>query len=358
MTDTDETHDVGEDRFDVDLILGRALAADEADLVAHGRARPTLADLAAAAYRVFAIGVWEMGHDRHDEAVPWRSDAADSGIEEARPLLAICLAAAERAPEPPAATVAEPLRDDATTAGQPPGPAADSPSTPIYDAVLAHAHTAAPHSHAPGLAPPRSEHACSHHGAALLLPRHATTCSATTAASELMLLRDLVRDVLSRSATADRVDPDLAYLCRNWITSVAARGSSGNTAPRLPLRLPRSTPQGSFSRTTRTSRARDIDLLALDATDEDPAATVALLQLRRVQEIPRHTDDDPAPPGSLLRVMSDIAADTVRVTVPDHARIAVELTPTETLALPAGNLRDAEHGLLARVRELLEENIR
>lgn len=141
MTTIDETGRSGDDRFDVDLIMR---LADEAEQAASGDDRPTMADVAENAYQAFKIGVWEMSHDNYAQAVPWLSAAVHSGIEEARPLLAICV---ETTDAVEARRVALQDEREGRLAGDltvPDGSVTAyglslDPATPIYDAVVASA---------------------------------------------------------------------------------------------------------------------------------------------------------------------------------------------------------------------------
>lgn len=128
-------------RFDVDHVMDRALAANEADLAEHGRIMPTLADVAEIAYEAFGIGLEKMTNERYAEAIPWLASAVDSGVEAARPMLAICLEAAEPSPSRRAALGDE--REDAVA-----NQLADAPrqagtgETPIFHEVVAAQHDA------------------------------------------------------------------------------------------------------------------------------------------------------------------------------------------------------------------------
>lgn len=126
-------------RFDVDHVMDRALAANETDLAEHGRVLPTLADVAEVAYESFGIGLEKMTNERYAEAIPWLAAAVDSGVEAARPMLAICLEAAEPSPSRRAAlgderedTLAHQLADAPRQAG--------AGETPIFNEVLAAQH--------------------------------------------------------------------------------------------------------------------------------------------------------------------------------------------------------------------------
>ncbi len=293
MTTTIDTSDVSEDRFDVDLIMERALAADEADLATHGRLMPTVADLAETAYRAFEIGIWEMSRDRHAEAVPWLSTAVDSGIEQARPLLAICLQVTDPIPERRAAAADEhdeQLAEELIIMEEQPSEVAETRPTPIYEAVLAYAHAAAREVTArwwggSGMVLPAHESAFDRHASARLVhSRIDVVYPAMTWCPDLVLFHDR----LSRSAVVDRNGPASANLCPEWTMLQIKWRSPEDTAIDFRMRSLEVLPQGSFSRSTRVSpaadtaaRAADINLLACDAADGNPAAVGAVLELMR-----------------------------------------------------------------------------
>lgn len=85
-------------RFDIDHVMDRALAANEADVAQHGRILPTLADTVEVAYESFGIGLQKMTEQRYAEAVPWLATAVDNNVEFARPMLGISIEAAEPIP--------------------------------------------------------------------------------------------------------------------------------------------------------------------------------------------------------------------------------------------------------------------
>jgi RNA polymerase sigma-70 factor (ECF subfamily) len=293
VTTTIDTSDVSEDRFDVDLIMERALAADEADLAAHGRLQPTLADVAETAYRAFEIGVWEISRDRHAEALTWLSTAVDSGIEEARPLLAICRQVIDPIPERRAAAADEQderLAEELISLEEEPSEACVMISTPIYEAVLAHAHAAARTGKAQwwgwaGMTLPAREDAVDRHAGAQLVHRRIDASNhAMVWCPDLALFHD----PLCAPSGVDRDGPGPASLCPEWTMLQIKWRSPEDTAFGFRKRLLEVLPQGSLSRVTPVSpaadtaaRTTDINLLACDAADGDSAAIGAVLELMR-----------------------------------------------------------------------------
>lgn len=124
-------------RFDIDHVMDRALAANEADIATHGRVLPTLADTVEVAYESFGIGLQKMTEQRYAEAVPWLATAVDNNVEVARPMLGISTEAAEpisairiASSDEREDALARQLVDDGSEE-------TDTVETPIFDTVLA-----------------------------------------------------------------------------------------------------------------------------------------------------------------------------------------------------------------------------
>lgn len=266
------TSDTAEDRFDADLILERALAADEADLAAHGRPQPTLADLAEAAYRAFEIGVWEMSRDRHAEARTWLSAAVDSGIAEARPLLAICLQVTDPVPERRAAVADEHdqrLAETLLSLGEQPSETAEATPTPIYDEVLAQI----------------AAWVRRRVDAADMPPAEPEDTSGQRANEPL--LRGSAAGVWS--AAAERYGPGTAGIGA-WALLIDNVRSADVSVPAC---APDVLPQGASRRAAwalpaagAAADGTEINQLARDAADGDPAAAAAALELIRPLVVP------------------------------------------------------------------------
>lgn len=91
------------------LDLSRLIAEAEAKNRADAGGRPTYADRVELGYKAYEIGLWELGRDSHIGARYWLQTAVEFGIEDARPLLAICVnalapATMDKAPPPSVAT--------------------------------------------------------------------------------------------------------------------------------------------------------------------------------------------------------------------------------------------------------------
>lgn len=124
-------------RFDVDHVMDRALAANEADIAKHGRVLPTLANIVEVAYESFGIGLQKMTEQRFTEAIPWLTTAVDNNVEAARPMLGISLEVAE--PIPARRTALGDEREDTLARQLADNEAedADVGETPIFNTVLA-----------------------------------------------------------------------------------------------------------------------------------------------------------------------------------------------------------------------------
>lgn len=304
MSTTITNDEVGEDRFDVDLIMERALAADEADIAAHGRVQQTMADVVATAYRAFEIGVWEMTHDRFTEAVPWLATAVDSGIEEARPLLEICVRASDPIPHRRAAAADEHdahLAEQLVVLAEETAPAEDAPvrATPIYEEVLAlaHAFSARPEPSrwvAPTLLLPGRalEHRClaDLHGAPERARLEYERLRVTHERLMTITVPELREDLLVLNGTWSRqtvLEPDAvsADRCLEWtVLQLKWRPEHTSTTGPFPQRivLPSTSARPAADRPVPSPghlRRQDFDLLARDAGEGNPEAVHALLEL-------------------------------------------------------------------------------
>ncbi|MGK4593912.1 sigma-70 family RNA polymerase sigma factor [Amycolatopsis sp. w19] len=126
-------------RFDVDHVMNRAQAANDADIAEHGRVMPTMAHVAEIAYQAFEIGMQMMATERFADAIPWLSTAVDYGIDDAEPMHAICVASTDPIPQRREAHADEQETSLAAQLTEDAVPAEDraEAETPIFDQVLA-----------------------------------------------------------------------------------------------------------------------------------------------------------------------------------------------------------------------------
>lgn len=96
-TDNADTRRAG--TVDIGKLIARVAA--ETDAETDNRRQPTYAEIAEVAYEVFRLGLWELSHDDHAAARHWLASALRYGVEEARPLLELCLEVLHPTPSQP-----------------------------------------------------------------------------------------------------------------------------------------------------------------------------------------------------------------------------------------------------------------
>ena len=121
------------------LNLRRVIATAEMENRAENASPISYADRVELGYKAFEIGLWELGRDNHADARRWLQTAVDIGIDDAQPLLDICI----KAQRPTLRPIDNPEPKRASSDQPTPVPAANATDnsegagTPIYWAVAA-----------------------------------------------------------------------------------------------------------------------------------------------------------------------------------------------------------------------------
>lgn len=132
---TSTSNGVGRSGLDLRALMDRASAENATELAEHGRYLPGYGDQVEIAYEQFEIGVAALTRENYVEARRWLAKAVDNGVDEARPMLQICLDVLESIPERRKATADEKEAELAETleVSQDESP---SERTPIFEEVL------------------------------------------------------------------------------------------------------------------------------------------------------------------------------------------------------------------------------